>query len=113
MGAESSFPLPRPQIEAALARRVAADAEFGKFLREDPKAALSAHLGVELPEWLEVDLVEERPDRMVIVLPVDLTPFRRPTIDAMIGRPPRPRDAPGAGETAAPGAQGAPPTATP
>jgi hypothetical protein len=90
MADDSSFPLPRADIEAALARRAGADPAFGELLRRDPKAALSAHLGVELPAWLQVDVVEERPDRMVIVIPVDLAPFRRPTIDAMIGRPPRP-----------------------
>jgi hypothetical protein len=90
MSSESEFPLPRQHIEAALVRRASSDAVFGALLRHDPKAALSAHLGVELPEWLQVELVEERPDRMVIVLPVDLTAFRRPTLDAMIGRPPRP-----------------------
>jgi hypothetical protein len=90
MADDSSFPLPRADIEAALARRASADPAFGELLRRDPKAALGAHLGVELPGWLQVDVVEERPDRMVIVIPVDLAPFRRPTIDAMIGRPPRP-----------------------
>ena len=88
MPAESSFPLPRHHLTAALARRASSDAAFAALLRRDPKAALGAHLGIELPDWLEVDLVEERPDRMVIVLPVDLSAFHRPTIDAMVGRPP-------------------------
>jgi hypothetical protein len=85
------FPRPRQHLEAALIRRAVSEPAFGELLRTDPKAALGQHLGVELPEYLQVDVVEERPDRMVIVIPVDLSPFRRPTIDAMVGRPPPPR----------------------
>jgi len=112
MASESSFPLPRADIEAALARRASGDPAFGELLRHDPKAALRAHLGVELPGWLQVDVVEERPDRMVIVIPVDLTPFRRPTIDAMVGRPPRPPVA-GGDATKAPAGPTAPPAVRP
>ena len=77
-----------------MVRRAWADPAFAERLRADPKAALAEHLGVDLPDYLEVDLVEERPDRLVIVLPVDLSSFRRPTVDAMIGRPPPDRRPP-------------------
>jgi hypothetical protein len=91
VAAKASFPRPRHHIEESLVARAAADPVFGELLRRDPKAALSQHLRVDLPERLKVEVIEERPDRMVIVIPVDLSAFRRPTIDAMVGRPPPPR----------------------
>lgn len=56
-------------LQAELAERAAKDPEFASQLRENPKAALSAFLNLELPEDLQVSVHEESRDALHIVLP--------------------------------------------
>ena len=56
----------------------------------DPKAALAELLGVELPDRLEVKVVEERSDLLCIVLPVDVSAIPPETCRVMTGRRPPP-----------------------
>lgn len=86
-----AFPVPREQLEARLVRRAWSDPEFKALLLADPRRAVAAELGVEMPESVEIEVVEERPGRMVIVIPVDVSGFKPPSVDAMIGRAPPPR----------------------
>jgi hypothetical protein len=52
-----------------LYRRAATDRELRKRLVSDPRAALRAELGIDIPPEIEIDVVEESADRMVLVLP--------------------------------------------
>lgn len=45
-------------------------------------------LGVALPERIEVQVVQERPDLMCVVLPVDLSGMGYDAVWAMLGRRP-------------------------
>jgi hypothetical protein len=83
-----SVPTQRHAIEGRVVRRAWADPEYRRRLLEDPKAALAEVLGTSLPERLEVVVVEERPDRLCIVLPVDLSAIPRPAARIMVGEPP-------------------------
>ena len=67
------LPTRRAEIESRVVRRAWADADFLARLRSDPHAALAEELGVRLPARLEVMVVEERPDLLCIVIPVDLS----------------------------------------
>jgi len=83
----SHIPTQRYNIEGRLVRRAWSDPTFRARLIDDPKAALVEELGVDLPEGLEVRVVEERPDLMCIVVPVDTSSIPYPTAQVMIGLP--------------------------
>ena len=69
-------------------RRAASDPEFRARLLASPREALADELGVELPERLDVVVVEEGPDRIAIVLPFDLSGLGRDAVWAMTGEQP-------------------------
>lgn len=81
-----AFPVPRDKLEGALVRRAWSDPDFKVLLISDPRQAIKEELGVDVGDRLQVDVVEERSDRMVIVLPVDLSGFLPPSVNAMMGR---------------------------
>ena len=83
-----NVPTQRHAIEGRVVRRAWADPAYRSRLLDDPKAALAEELGIELPERLEVVVVEERPDRMCIVLPVDLSGVPKAAARVMVGEPP-------------------------
>jgi hypothetical protein len=69
----ADLPTRRAEIESRVVRRAWADADFLAWLRSDPRAALADELGVSLPRRLEIMVVEEKPDLLCIVIPVDLS----------------------------------------
>jgi len=85
----ADFPTRRDAIERRIVRRAWADPAYLGRLREDPRAALEEELGVSLPSRLQVTLVEERPDHMCLVIPVDLSPISERDSRAMAGLGPR------------------------
>jgi hypothetical protein len=81
-------PTGRAELERRIVARAQTDPEYRERLLCTPRAAVSELLGVELPERLEVTVVQERPDRLCIVLPVDLSGIGADAVHAMLGRPP-------------------------
>ena len=81
----------RTELQRRIVDRAQADPAFRTRLLETPREALAEELGVELPSELEVVVVEERSDRIAIVLPVDLSGLGTDAVWAMTGRPPDPR----------------------
>ena len=84
----SHFPTQRHNIEQRIVHRAWADPEYRARLLADPKAALAEELGVELPERLQVEVVEERPDSLCIVVPVDTSGMTYPVVQVMMGLAP-------------------------
>ncbi len=84
-----SVPTQRLNIEERVVRRAWSDPAYKARLLADPKSALEEVLGVELPARLEVQVVQERPDMLCIVLPVDVSGIPPVTAGVMIGRRPR------------------------
>jgi hypothetical protein len=82
------MPTQRHNIERRLVQRAWSDPEFKARLLADPKAALAEIVGADLPERLQVTVVEERPDHLCIVLPVDTSGVPFPTVQVMMGEPP-------------------------
>ena len=80
----------RAELQRRIVDRAQADPAFRTRLLETPREALAEELGVELPSGLEVVVVEERSDRIAIVLPVDLSGLGPDAVWAMTGRPPDP-----------------------
>jgi hypothetical protein len=85
------FPTGRAELEARLVRRASADPTFKAELLTQPRAALERELGFPLPERFEIVVVEERPDRLCLVLPVDLSGLGGDAVWAMTGERPQPR----------------------
>ena len=85
----SHFPTQRHNLEQRIVQRAWADPEYRARLRADPKAALAEALGVELPERLRVEVVEEQPDRLCIVVPVDTSGTPYPEAQVMMGMAPK------------------------
>lgn len=81
-------PTGRAEIERRIVDRAQSDAEFRARLIEDPRGAVGELLGVALPESIEVQVVQERPDLMCVVLPVDLSGMGYDAVWAMLGHRP-------------------------
>jgi hypothetical protein len=63
----------RPEsVEAMIRARAKRDPGFRTRLRDDPAAAVAETLGVDMVGGVRVRVVEESPDEVVLVLPVDL-----------------------------------------
>lgn len=84
------IPTGRQELESRIVRRAWSDPGFRALLLSDPREALSLELGVEVPEELRVQVVEERSDFLCIVLPVDLSEMGMDARWAMTGLRPRP-----------------------
>lgn len=57
------------ELEAALFARAYKDADFRQRLIDDPKKAVEEFLEVELPDELEVRLVQDGPNVSTLVMP--------------------------------------------
>jgi hypothetical protein len=75
-------------LRARIVRRALSDPEFRARLLASPREAVANELGAELPARLEIVVVEEGPDRIAIVLPVDLSGLGRDAVWAMTGERP-------------------------
>ena len=59
----------RAEIERTLVQRSLQDVAFRQMLLDDPKAAVEQELGSQLPEGVEVRVVEESQQTIYLVLP--------------------------------------------
>lgn len=62
-------PLARPEFERDVILRAQADADFRKALLADPRTTLCQAYGIEIPPSVELQVLEETPDRLYLVLP--------------------------------------------
>jgi hypothetical protein len=81
----SNVPTGRAAIERRVVHRAWSDPQFRKRLLDDPRAALGEELGFDVPESLTVSVVEEDPNHLCIVIPVDLSPISWEVATAMTG----------------------------
>ena len=58
-------------VKEKLIKRAWEDEDFKRELMENPKAAIQKALEVVIPESINVKVVEETPDTMYVVLPVN------------------------------------------
>jgi hypothetical protein len=82
----------RSELERRIVSRALRDPEFRARLVTSPREAVAEELGVELPERLEVVVVEEHSDRIAIVLPLALDGLGLDAVWAMTGDRPEPRE---------------------
>lgn len=67
------YPAQRGEIERRLVQRARCDPSFKELLLRDARTAFERELGYPLPTSLSVQVVEERPTELFLVLPVDLS----------------------------------------
>lgn len=61
----------RRHWEDALQELARKDPDFRQALKSDPKKAIESKIGVPLPDFVNVKVVEETPDTAYVVLPMD------------------------------------------
>jgi broad-specificity NMP kinase len=61
----------RRELEARLAARAWADEGFRERLKADPRAAVAEETGVSVPESLEIEVLEETPEKAYLVIPLN------------------------------------------
>ncbi len=59
----------RKEMEAKVTQKAMEDSEFRAKLLEDPKAALAEFGGKAVPDGISVNIVEEKPNTVTIVVP--------------------------------------------
>ncbi len=59
---------PRKEIEAKIIERAWKDQRFKLLLLKNPRAAFK-ELGIDLPENIEIRIIEEKPNTVTMVLP--------------------------------------------
>jgi hypothetical protein len=77
----------RKDLEIELIQQAWLDDEFKQKLISDPKLVLEKALGKELPRNLNIQVIEETPDTLYIILPSKLN---CPELEAPRGMPDRP-----------------------
>jgi hypothetical protein len=61
----------RQEIEQKIILKAQEDAGFKQELIENPKAAIQKVLGLEVPPAIDVQVLEESPTKLYLVLPVN------------------------------------------
>lgn len=61
----------REDPRGCLVARAAADPEFGRRLATEPRATVEELFAVDVPEGIALEVLQERADERVVVLPVD------------------------------------------
>jgi len=59
----------RRDYEAKIVARAWADESFRERLKTDPHAAIAEASGITVPESIEIEVMEETPDRAYLVIP--------------------------------------------
>ena len=59
----------RGQLQGQVVERASTDREFRSQLLQDPKGTLSQTFDVQIPEFIQVEVVEESPSKIYLVLP--------------------------------------------
>jgi hypothetical protein len=72
---EASGGISRAEMERKLINRSLQDGDFRQKLLDDPKGTLEQELETQLPEGLEVRVVEESADAIYLVLPSSASPL--------------------------------------
>lgn len=68
----------RAQIEAEIVQKYFLEPSFRAKLVKDPKSTLEEHLGIQMPEEVEVEVIQELPGRYKILIPYVGRPIKSP-----------------------------------
>ena len=59
----------RGALQDFITKKAASDGKYREALVSDAKSLLAQHLGQELPEWLNVEVVAEKADTVYLIAP--------------------------------------------
>jgi hypothetical protein len=59
----------RGALQDVIAENAAQDPTYRESLLNDPRMVLEKHLGSELPDWLKVEVAEEKADTIYLIAP--------------------------------------------
>lgn len=62
----------REQIQAAVITKAQEDAAFKEKLMQSPKEAMQEACGMAVPDGIEVEVLEEKPNKLYLVLPMNV-----------------------------------------
>jgi hypothetical protein len=65
----SATPTSRDDIDRQVTERAARDPEFRRTLMADPRGTLQREFGIEMPENVQISVLEESPSQVYLVLP--------------------------------------------
>jgi hypothetical protein len=75
----------RGQLYDLVQRRFLSEPEFRDLVRRDPRRSLEAAIERKLPDWVEVKLLEERPDVVYLVIPTGSQDLRDEQLEEVAG----------------------------
>ncbi|HPZ43894.1 MAG TPA: NHLP leader peptide family RiPP precursor [Bacillota bacterium] len=81
---EHQKPLTREELEKKIIKKAQSDHNFKKFLMEKPHEAI-AQFGVQVPEEVEVRVVEESANVVYLVVPVNPDELTDELLNAVAG----------------------------
>lgn len=59
----------RGELVDLVSKQVTENEKYREAILKDPKGVIGMQLGRELPDWLNIEVVQETADKMVVVLP--------------------------------------------
>jgi hypothetical protein len=75
----------RRELEAKVVARAWADEDFRERLRTDPHAAVAEETGIRVPESIEIEVLEETPEKGYLVVPLNRVAISEDELDAVSG----------------------------
>jgi broad-specificity NMP kinase len=81
---EAAFP-GRRDLEDRLVARAWADEDFRERLKADPRAVVAEEIGITVPESIDIQVLEETPERAYLVIPLDRVSVSEEELDAVSG----------------------------
>ena len=75
----------RAELEAQIVARAWADEAFRERLRSDPRGAVAEVTGVVVPESVEIEVLEETPEKGYLVIPLNRVEISDEQLDVAAG----------------------------
>jgi Nitrile hydratase, alpha chain len=75
----------RRELEAQIVARAWSDEAFRERLQADPRAAVAEVTGVVVPESIEIEVLEETPQKGYLVIPLNRVVIAEDQLDALSG----------------------------
>jgi hypothetical protein len=75
----------RRELEAQIVARAWADEGFRERLKTDPRGAVQEVTGVKVPESIEIEVLEDTPEKGYLVIPLNRVAISEDELDAVAG----------------------------
>jgi Nitrile hydratase, alpha chain len=75
----------RSDLEGKVVARAWADEQFRERLKSDPHAAVAEETGITVPKAIEIEVLEETPEKRYLVIPLNRVAISEEQLDAVAG----------------------------